>query len=389
MTTTVEAFAAFDFGLSPAEEERAARLHSEAIVVDLCFSGPISYRSFGSELESDLREAWLRDRDPLRLTFAALGRSAELARRGTFPDYENAWQASGVTVGTRPVELATLELALTSFGIVHAQCAELPWLIEARTVDDIRRAKAAGLCASLSATQLIAGPGQHLLELLEPAHALGLRLLQLTYNSMTVVGAGCMEPGDQGLSTYGARVVSCLNELGIVVDTAHCGRQTTLDACEVSERPVVSSHSSAKGVYQHVRGKTDEELEAIAGTGGVIGIVAVPFFLSPSPTATVESMLDHVDYFVRLVGPEHVAIGTDWPFPLPKALLEECVGALAAGSGFGAGDIPSPTQNLIGFDDYRDFPNITRGLVKRGYDDAEIRGMLGENALRVFDVVWA
>ncbi len=377
----------FDFGLTPEEEGRAARLQAESIIVDLTFSGPISCRSFTSDLERELREEWLRERNPVKLAISGTARTAEHAARGALPAYLRCWEMSGITAGSRPIELASLELALASFGAVRAQCGNLPWLREARGAADIRRAKVDGVHAVFGATQLIAGPGGNLVELLPDAHTMGLQMLQLTYNSVTVIGAGCTEKNDLGLTAYGAQLVALVNDLGIIVDTAHCGPRTTLDACERSRGPVVASHTAAKTLFPHPRGKTDEELAAIAGTGGVIGIVAVPAFLSPSSDVTIEAMLDHIDYVSRLVGWQHVAIGTDWPFPLPKSLLREVVEALKAETGFASQDIPDPESNLVGFDDYRDFPNITRGLVKRGYDDVEIQGILGENFLRVFEDV--
>lgn len=384
-----EAFGTFDLGLSPEQEERAARLHTESVIVDLCFSGPISHRSFGAELEEELWAEWRAAHDPLRVSLSAMGRPAELAAQGRFPAYEEVWRGSGVTAGTRQIELATLDLALMTFGALRTQCDELDWLVQARRADDIRRAKAEGRHATFGSTQLIAGPGPDLLGALPFAHALGLRMLQLTYNTMTVIGSGCAEPRDPGLSAYGEQVVRRLNDLGILVDTAHCGRQTTLDACAVSERPVVASHNGAKALFEHVRTKTDEELDAVAATGGVIAVYVCPLFLSASPTADLHTFLDHVDHLVGRVGAAHVAIGTDWPYPLPKSMLDECVGSFAAKGGFAQGDVASPTRNLIGFDDYRDFPNLARGLVSRGYGDEEIRGVLGENALRVFEAVWS
>jgi membrane dipeptidase len=139
----------------------------------------------------------------------------------------------------------------------------------------------------------------------------------------------------------------------------------------------------------HARGKSDEEFKAVADSGGVIGIVTVPFFLAPPPTAgkkiTIESMFDHIDYVANLVGWEHVAIGTDWPMAMSKTFLMERFLPWAYKAGFRKEDrVDEMRDNLVGFDDYRDFPNITRGLVKRGYSDEQIKGILGENFLRVF-----
>jgi membrane dipeptidase len=130
---------------------------------------------------------------------------------------------------------------------------------------------------------------------------------------------------------------------------------------------------------------TDEQITAIAATGGVVGVVTVPFFLGAGEDVTIERMLDHIDHIAGLVGPEHIAIGSDWPLGEPSYVVERIV-SWAHNHGFRE-EHNITTANLIGFDDYRDFPNITRGLVKRGYTDEQIKGILGENFLRVFEAV--
>jgi membrane dipeptidase len=198
---------------------------------------------------------------------------------------------------------------------------------------------------------------------------------------------GCTERQDAGLSMYGVEVVERCNELGIIIDTSHCSRQTTLDAIELSETPVFANHSCAQGVFEHARGKSDKELRAIADSGGVLGVVTVPFFLSPDADSTIEVMLDHIDYISNLVGWQHVGIGTDWPMQAPEDVLQATLGAMVGDIGFRSQDKISVTQTLRGFDDYRDMPNITRGLVARGYTDEQIAGILGGNFLRVFEEV--
>ena len=209
----------------------------------------------------------------------------------------------------------------------------------------------------------------------------------LTYNRMDHIGVGCTERVDAGLSMFGMEVVRCCNVLGIVVDVSHCGHLTTLDACRHSKKPVTANHTAARSVYAHARGKSDEALHAIAGTGGVIGIVAAPPFLTDAAAPSIEHMLDHIDYVAAAVGWQHVGIGTDWPLQAPDEVLAAFSGELNKNHGFRAQDRLDLTQRLVGFNDCRDLPNITRGLVKRGYSDEQIRGVLGENALRVFQEV--
>jgi membrane dipeptidase len=258
----------------------------------------------------------------------------------------------------------------------------LPWVRRVTRAREIREAKLQGVLAVYGNCQPTYGLPREL-EAIDRAYEKGLRVLMLTYNRMDFVGTGCTERVDTGLSRFGLQVVERCNRLGIIVDTSHCGRQTTLDACRFSAAPVLANHTSASARYAHARGKSDAELDAVASTGGVVGVVAVPFFLA-SGTPTIDAMLDHIDYIARRVGWRHVGIGTDWPLQSTGPLLRETVGGLLAEIGFRPEDQIDVTQTLIGFKDYRDFPNITRGLVKRGYSDEQICGILGENFLRVF-----
>ena len=380
-----EQFGTFDFGLDDAQEERAARLHRECVIVDTLFQGPVGYRVFDAEMNEELRTRLETTHDGPR-TFAA-GRELPIRRAiaGQLDAVKDHWDESGVTCGNRHVELAEQSRDRT-FSFVQTEFDHFPWLTKALTAADIRRAHESGTHAGLVSTQVMRGPWRDF-DTLAYAHDAGLRMCQLTYNNMTTVGAGCTERTDAGLSSFGVASVKVMNELGIIVDTGHSGRQTTLDACEVSDAPVVASHTAAQGVYSHARGKSDEELRAIAGTGGVVGIVTVPFFLGAGPDVTIESTLDHIDYVAEVAGVDHVCIGTDWPLPLPEWMLREIIQPIFSDTGFRPEDGLVATQQMKGFDDYRDFPNFTRGLVARGYTDEQIVGILGGNFLRVFEAV--
>jgi len=183
-------------------------------------------------------------------------------------------------------------------------------------------------------------------------------------------------------------VVEKLNDIDLIVDTSHCGRQTTLDACLFSKAPVTANHTLASMVYNHDRGKSDEELRAVADTGGVIGVVAVPFFMKPpGQRADMNNMLDHIDYIVNKVGWQHVGIGCDWPFMLTNEVAQATIGDSFSSMGFRAEHGVDISMYLDGYEDARDFINITRGLVSRGYEDEAISGILGGNFVRVFEEV--
>lgn len=380
-----ERFGAFDFDLTEADEKRAADLHQSSIVVDMLNQHPGGYRIYREAfLEKKVVAALEAGKTGFEIMFS-IGAMAtyEEDLSGKSNILQRWWDQSGITVGTFSIAIGDIGRFSTLFRLSDS----LPWFRKAVAVADIRRAKADGAHAFYGNCQPVYGLPRDP-RLIVQAYEMGLRSLMLTYNSSDFVGCGCTDRIDHGLSNYGVSVVSMCNEMGIIVDTSHCGRETTLDACRLSKRPVTANHTSASGVYAHARAKSDDEIRAIADTGGIVGVYAVPFFVASRKDADINDMLDHIDYIVGLVGWRHVGIGTDWPMTAPKQALPALFGAeLLASLGFRPEHNFDVTRNLIGFDDYRDFPNITRGLVKRGYDDEQIKGILGENFLRVFGEV--
>ncbi|MCJ7626332.1 MAG: dipeptidase [Anaerolineaceae bacterium] len=377
----------FDYGLDEAQEERARQLHKESIIIDMLFQGPISTPVYTAEMEAEIKEKYEEHRDIERSFDEAIIQPIYLAVKDEFPQFREWWDVSGITGGNRQLDMDTMAGAVRSMASATMQFDHFDWLIKALNGDDIRRAKAEGKCAGFITAQNTVALGQDL-DNLNLFHMFGLRLLQLTYNSMNFVGVGCTERTDAGVSSYGVKFIERMNELGIVVDTGHVGRQTTLDAVEISTAPTVASHTCAQAISGHARGKSDVELEAIARSGGVIGVVTVPTFLNMQEDATMEDFMDHVDYIAKLVGPEYVGIGTDWPMSLPRFGLRMLTEQLAPRIGFRPQDKIPMFETVDGFADYREFNNITRGLVARGYSDEEIKGILGENWLRVIDQVW-
>jgi membrane dipeptidase len=380
-------FGSFDFGLTSEQETRAKELHDESVVIDLLYWGPVAYRSFDERMEATLKKIFATHGNPERALLDAYQLGGRLAVQGVFPEFHDAWKASGLTGGHYPLMVGSEALLLRSAAHLQRLVDSLPWVRRVLRTDDFTEAKRNGQLAWFGLCQ----PTQPIsrdLSLLDAAHDFGLRALMLTYNDQDLVGAGCTERTDPGLSTFGTRVVERCNDLGVIVDTAHCGKQTTLDACRFSAAPVIASHAAAEAVYRHDRGKSDEELEAIAATDGIVGVVTVPFFLAQLKDATMHTWLDHVDHIAKTTGWQHVAIGTDWPMAGPKWTMER-LGEFAEASGFRADEhgTDATTSNLPGFDDYRDLPNLTRGLVSRGYTDEQIVGILGGNAMRVFSKV--
>lgn len=383
----------FKFGLSEAEEARACELHSTSIVFDMTsrYAGGAIFAEYPEALKGRLQARLGAIEDKSEILATTIYWPFELSLSGQSDLIRDWLRAGGLTCGTYETTLhvpaGATDALSWEWEAKLAQLAQLPWLRIARSAADIRQAKAEDSVAIFVNCQPI-NFGPRDLHAFDRAHASGLRSFMLTYNRMDHIGVGCTERVDAGLSMYGLEVVERCNALGIIVDLSHCGEQTTLDACKYSQSPVTANHTLARSVHAHARGKSDAALQAIARTGGVIGVVGVPFFLTDAEAASIEHMLDHIDHIVGLVGWEHVALGTDWPWPVPPDVLAATVDAdFNAKQGFRPQDRIDRSMQLRGLRDCRDLPNVTRGLVKRGYGDDQIRGILGENALRVFAAV--
>lgn len=217
------------------------------------------------------------------------------------------------------------------------------------------------------------------------AYGLGIRVALLTLNTRNYIGDGCGERTNAGLSYLGFELIELMNELGMLIDLSHCGSQTTLDAIEASSYPVVCNHIGARALYPQLkRLKTDEELVALANKGGVAGISAIPNQLSRNPEQGIEDMLNHIDYIVKLIGIDQVAIGTDILFGDQVEVHRQTDKTLLKLDSYGQ-ELNAPY--MYGIESPEEWPNITRGLVSRGYSDDQIRKILGGNALRILQEV--
>ncbi|MEX2565150.1 MAG: membrane dipeptidase [Cyclobacteriaceae bacterium] len=223
-------------------------------------------------------------------------------------------------------------------------------------------------------------------------YQLGIRMLHLTYNRRNVIGDGCGEPTDAGLSDFGRTVVKEMNRVGIIVDIAHSGWQTSLDAARFSEKPMVASHSSVASIHKVVRSKTDEIIKAIADTEGYIGICCIPRFLGGS--GDIAAFLKHIDYVAKKFGPDYVSIGTDVAYTSQFDKMEnEKVKSMSSRAApvtrtrFAAlwpEETPFPTRPEMSQSmAWTNWPLFTVGLVQMGYSDTDIQKIIGGNAIRV------
>ena len=218
-------------------------------------------------------------------------------------------------------------------------------------------------------------------------YQMGQRVSQLTYNTHNLVGDGSAEAKDAGVSDYGRAVIARMNALGMAVDVSHCGDKTTLDAFEVSKKPVLITHSNCRALTTgHPRCKTDEAIRKMAASGGVMGITGVRHFVSNTEPTTIEDLLNHFDHVRKLVGVQHLGIGSDIDLDgyddMPAADLERMKnGATRTYSFRDKLDIEGVNHPQRMFD-------LTEGLIRRKYSDADIEGILGGNFKRVLSSIW-
>jgi membrane dipeptidase len=232
----------------------------------------------------------------------------------------------------------------------------------AYSAQDILRAKEEGKVALVLSMEGAEGL-QGNLGLLRLCHRLGLRFLGLTWNRRNEAadGVGELRTGG-GLSEFGVALVKECDRLGIVLDLAHLAPAGVEDVLEVSTAPVIVTHGNCYALWPHRRNLTDAQMEAIAARGGVVGVTAVPAFLGQDEKrAPLSAMLDHLDHMVQVMGDDHVGIGMDFD---------------------GVKD-----ARVEGMEDVSKLPNLTAGLVQRGYARERIQKIMGGNFLRVFRAV--
>ena len=248
------------------------------------------------------------------------------------------------------------------------------------TLDDIRQAKHDGkLAVAFDLEGSLPLQGQ--IDMVQFYYDLGVRQIHLAYNRNNAVGGGCHDE-DIGLTEFGHQVVAEINRVGMLMDCSHTGHRTSLDIMAVSGNPVVFSHANPRALVDHGRNITDEQIDACAATGGVIGVNGLSPFLG-DPDASTEAMLRHIDYLVQRVGPEHVGIGIDYSY---EAVTDD-----VPADGDPAYWWPEDAGydfETIRFAGPEQFPEITAGLLAKGYPEADIRGILGGNFARVAMATW-
>jgi membrane dipeptidase len=217
-------------------------------------------------------------------------------------------------------------------------------------------------------------------------YQLGLRCAQLTYNTQNLLGSGSTERVDGGISDYGEQIIKSMNEVGMLVDVSHSGDKTTLDAIELSPKPIAFTHSNCRALNNHSRLKTDEAIRKLAAKGGVMGITGVRMFVKDKEPTTVEDIVDHIDHVVKLVGVDHVGIGSDSDLMgydhMPPDQYKQLKASYKASYAF------RDKIDTDGFDHPRKVFDLTAALMRRGYSDSNIQAVLGGNFRRLLSTTW-
>jgi membrane dipeptidase len=265
-------------------------------------------------------------------------------------------------------------------------------LMPFRDARDFAQAKRSGRLAIIYGFQDATPFGEDL-DRLDTFHALGVRIVQLTYNRRNLVGDGRLEPGDARLSLFGRALVERLNARGVLVDLSHCGRRTTDEAIEASRKPVAITHAGCAAVADLPRNKNDATLRRLADRGGVVGIYLMPY-LRTSGQPMAADVLAHVEHALDVCGEDHVGIGTDGTISAvqltgeyKKAFADEI--AERRKNGVSA---PGETTAVYTFvpdlNTPRRFETLAAMLDRRGHPERVIEKVLGGNFLRLFAETW-
>jgi membrane dipeptidase len=370
--------------------EHGLELHAASIVIDGYGFSPraaVNGAEMRTAVEAGASDLELQDlQEDMNMTRCV----TDAAERA---EYLSAWKAAGVTcivqnAGEEGQDPLRLIKRLARFTYVTDMLREA--VEKAAVPDDIVAVKKRGKhCLYFSGngvplTQQWASVEDEL-RYLRVFFELGIRIMHLTYNRRNMIGDGCAEPANAGLSDFGRSVIAEMNRVGVIPDCAHSGWQTSLEAAKVSRKPVVASHSGCAAVNRHIRCKPDEVIRALADSGGYVGICCIPAFLGHAGDITV--MMEHIDHVKKRFGANHVAIGTDIAYMSSNNAAENRK-IPPRHRGRRPFEVLWPAGALEGGDTTRtlqwtNWPLFTVGMVQRGYSDQEIQQILGGNALRV------
>lgn len=309
-------------------------------------------------------------------------------------EYLDAWNASGVTcifqnAGEEGQDPLRMLKRLARFTFATDMLKDE--VSKAVVPDDIVQAKKNGKrCLYLTTNGVpltqdwVSTPDE--LRYLKVFFHLGIRMMHLTYQRRNMIGDGCAEKANAGLSDFGRIAVAEMNKVGVIPDCAHTGWQTSLEAARISTKPMVASHTSCASIQRHIRSKPDDVIAAIVKGGGLIGICCIPRYLGR--TGDINALLDHVEYVAKKFGVDHVGIGTDVAYTSQNAAAERKKiprrpKSRSQWRSLWPADPFKTTANMNASIAWTNWPLFTVGLVQRGYSDKDIQKIIGGNMLRV------
>ncbi|OUR70202.1 peptidase M19 [Marinomonas sp. 42_23_T18] len=276
-------------------------------------------------------------------------------------------------------------LRIGEWNTLFEQNADL--IMPVRSADDIRIAKQTGRVGIMFGAQNCS-PIEDDINMIGIMRELNLMIMQLTYNNQSLLGCGCYEAVDSGITRFGTQAIKEMNRVGMIVDMSHSGERSTLEAIEISERPIVISHANPLSFHEAKRNKSDTVLKSLAESGGLLGFSLYPFHLKNGSNCRLDEFCNMVADTADLMGIDNIGIGTDLCQQQPLSILEWMRnGRWSKTKDYGEGsksnaDWPEP---LTWFRDSRDFPNLTKGLLDRGFNQTEVAKIMGQNWLRFFD----
>jgi membrane dipeptidase len=358
-----------EFDLDKVQRERVEQVHEKAIIINTltgCHGWRSPWKEFGRKRAHNLIEKGLR----------------------------GGVTANSLTLGGNDIKEGALSIVEWD-NIVSDIPDKTVKILKAK---DINRVKEEGKSGYIINFQNTTGLEDRL-SAIDLYHRLGLRIMQLTYQKSNLVGDGCGSRRAEiaGLTDFGVKVVEKLNENRIVIDLSHVGHATTMETIELSKQPPAFTHTNCHGIFKFMRGKSDEELQAIAERDGVVGMTAIARFIREEGDlegSTINHYLDHIDYAVDLIGVDHVGIGLD----INEGLTPDDYYGVHNQT-YEARFQADPTSHtrrkhpyehyyVFGLESIGNIKYITEGLVDRSYSDSEIKKILGENWLRYFKMIW-
>lgn len=259
-------------------------------------------------------------------------------------------------------------------------------ICQAHTAADIDAAKAAGRTAIIFGFQN-PSPIEDDIGLVEVLHRLGARFMQLSYNNQSLLATGCYEAEDPGITRMGREVIAEMNRVGMVIDMSHSADRSTIEAAEISTRPIAITHANRASWHPARRNKSDEVIHAVSSRGGMLGFSVYPHHLAGKSDCTLDSFCTMIAEAANTFGAEHLGIGTDLCQDQPDSIVEWMrVGRwtkkidYGEGSASDAGFPPMPSW----FTDNRDFDNIRNGLLETTLTSTQVDGIMGDNWYRFY-----